>query len=611
MTALVAVVAACLVAAPAVSAQSESTNEIVSIDPADGATLDSSPQVLTFTFAEDLGNDDTLVAPVTCGNPPLPQSLGIPQVDDEDERIVTVEVLAPLSQGACTLAWTLRDGLGETITGGTVSFRVENAAQTTTPATTEPATPDTTTPASDTGGATGTEGGSDGVDDDPGSTGGAVWLGRLLSTLGILVVFGALVLIGAAWPEGPEYVVTVRFLRSMWILSVVGTLLFVIAYTADASGRSFGGSLSPGAWFDLADAGWPGRAALGRLVLVLATGWVVMRPERVIDPTTQMPAFLIPALAVVMVGLSRTGGPLAAIGVLMSIGHVLAVAVWLGGVALVARVVLAGPGDEDLVQAVRGFTRLSMPAILVVVVTGVVQVVRLVGGALFTSGHGQVMLLKTLAVAAMVFVAITARQMVAARLDRAHEMTAPSADRFRRAFSAEAAIGVVVLAFSAWMLSLTPERVDAANQVDYPVVESFVDPGSELEMRVLVTPAEVGPNGVRVEVETPEEGITNFVVSFVPPAGSTAPGVDLTVPLTGSGTAVLGVDQGLPLGAPGEWTMQISLATATGTVSGATNTFEVAAVDGGDDAEPTTATTGGVVETIIVGPGVTTAPTGG
>ena len=68
----------------------------------------------------------------------------------------------------------------------------------------------------------------------------------------------------------------------------------------------------------------------------------------------------IPLLAIAAVGLSRTGGDLPAIGVLAGIGHALAAAVWFGGVALVARVVLAGPGDDDLVQAVRGFSRISL-----------------------------------------------------------------------------------------------------------------------------------------------------------------------------------------------------------------------------------------------------------
>ena len=50
--------------------------------------------------------------------------------------------------------------------------------------------------------------------------------------------------------------------------------------------------------------------------------------------------------------------------------------VWIGGVVLLARVVLAGPGEEDLVHAVRGFGRISNPAIVLTVVSGLVQLYR-------------------------------------------------------------------------------------------------------------------------------------------------------------------------------------------------------------------------------------------
>ena len=159
---------------------------------------------------------------------------------------------------------------------------------------------------------------------------GATWLGRVLSTLGLAILFGSFVLIVVAWPEGPEYILAVRFLRSVWILTFAGTLLYVIALSAAVNDESLGNGLSPGTWLDLLDAGWPGRAAIARLVLVIATGWVVLRPERVIDPTTQLPALAIPTLAVVTIGLARTGGDLAALGVLA--GH------------------RPRPGDGDLVR---------------------------------------------------------------------------------------------------------------------------------------------------------------------------------------------------------------------------------------------------------------------
>ncbi len=559
-----------LAASPTVAAQTEAANSLSSVTPADGDTLGSSPDELRFTFNQELGADHALTAAVSCDS--QPQNTGVPQLSDDDEHIVTVEILTPLPRGGCTVVWSLRDELEQEITNGRFAFSVQNdPAPTETEAPAEAATTATTAPAA--GASTG--------DDGEGSTGGAAWLGRILSTIGILIIFGALVLIGVAWPEGPEYVITVRFLRSMWALALIGTVLFLVAFTADETDRSLGASLSPSAWFDLADAGWPGRAAIARLVLVIATGWVVMRPERVIDPTTQLPAFGIPLLAIVAVGLSRTGGDLAPIGVLASIGHALSAAVWVGGVALVARVVLAGPGDDDLVQAVRGFSRISLPAILGTIITGVIQLVRLDGGALFDSGHGRLVLVKAVGVAAMVFVAITARQMVSARLARAQEMTVPLADRFRRAFSAEAAIGIVVLMLSGWLLALTPPRIVETDNASYPVTVPFVDVATGIDIKVKVTPARVGRNGIRVEVVAPEE-VSNLVLLFVPPAGSTASPIEQKVPeLDGVGAAVLRASDGIPLGDSGSWTVQLSVVTATGTLAGATSSFEVSPADTG------------------------------
>ena len=103
----------------------------------------------------------------------------------------------------------------------------------------------------------------------------------------------------------------------------------------------------------------PASPRCARVIFVLLTGWVVMRPERVIDPATQLPALALPGLAVATLGFSRSGGQLPLLGYVTGIAHALAMAVWLGGLILLARVVLAGPGEEDLVHAVRGFARIS------------------------------------------------------------------------------------------------------------------------------------------------------------------------------------------------------------------------------------------------------------
>lgn len=537
----------------------EPANQLISSEPADGATLAASPEELRFVFAERLGTDDALTAPLSCGN--QPQSTGIPDIAS-DRTVVTVSLPEPLPRGTCAVSWALRDGLGELITSGVFTFNVEADA-----AGTGGDSPGATvTTLAETTGTAAVEEGSSG-------TGGALWFGRFVSTMAILALFGAVVMIGIAWPEGPEYVITVRFVRSIWAVGMVGTVLFVVALTATSTGRSFAAALSPTQWVELLDAGWAGRAALARLALLIACIWVVIRPERVIDPTSQLLAYALPALAVVTVGLSRVGGTFAIGGIVLAVVHALAAGVWFGGALMVARVVVAGPGDEDLVHAVRGFSRISTPAILVTVITGVLQMFRIVGGGLFTSGHGRVLLLKTVAVAAMVFVAVAARQVVTQRLARTDQLSAASASRFRRAFGFEAGIGAVVLALSSWLLALGPAGID--DRPSYEIERRFTDPVSGLDMTVYLTPSQTGLNGLRVEVDAPADGIANLNIAFLPPEGIAARGIDQPIPLIGAGTAILDTPDGLPFDVPGQWTMQVSGITQAGSLAGATTSFEV------------------------------------
>jgi hypothetical protein len=91
---------------------------------------------------------------------------------------------------------------------------------------------------------------------------------------------------------------------------------------AQITGKGIGSSLSPTSWGDLTDT-TPGIAALARVIFVVLTVWVVMRPERVIDPATQLPALALPGLAVATFGFSRSGGQLALLGYAAGIAHAL------------------------------------------------------------------------------------------------------------------------------------------------------------------------------------------------------------------------------------------------------------------------------------------------
>ncbi len=362
---------------------------------------------------------------------------------------------------------------------------------------------------------------------------------------------------------------------------MVGSLLYVAAATAAVTDSGLGSGFNPTNWVDLFSAGIPGIAAIARLVLAAACAWVAFRPDRVIDPVTQMAALGIPALAVATIGFSRTNMDMAFIGVPLSIVHALAMSVWIGGLVLLARVVLAGPGEEDLVHAVRGFGRLSNLAIGITIATGVVQMILLDGGDLFGTSHGRVLLLKTVAVAVMIFVAVSARQFINQRLARANEMTVPMSDRLRRAFGVEAAVGIIVLALSAWLLSLTPSNVSAGPTIDYAISVTVDAPEADLDVTVRLTSDQVGLAGMEVDVDAPEENLSGLEIVLTAPANDTIGTITQPVPLMGAGVAVLlEGERGLPLTVAGDWTLVVNAVTATGAFTSPPQGFTILNADG-------------------------------
>ena len=575
-------------------------NEVITSEPADGATLSTSPAQIVFTFTEEVG--ELRIVSIECNAEPY---VVPPPTLSGNARMMTVDIPAPgLPKGLCVATWRVSDVDGEPNGSGQISFSIETDPTTTTTVVDDTVTSSTVgstvTTDGTTDAATDASAAEDAITDlnqvDTGA--GPLWLGRVLSTLGIAAVFGALIVIAAAWPEGVEYLITIRFLRSAWVLALIGTVLFTSAAAAAVSGSSLGSGFSPGAWFDLLDAGWSGRAALMRMIFVIAAAWAAFRPDRVIDPVTQLAALGLPALAVAMIGVGRVDGPLVILGVLLGIAHALAMAVWVGGVILLARVVLSGPGEEDLVHAVRGFARISVVAIVVTIATGLAQMFRLDGGDLFNSAHGRVTVLKVVLVAVMVFIGLSARQFAQQRLARAHEMTVPMADRLRRAFGIEAAFGLVVLLASSWLLALTPVNVNNEPTIDYAIerrVQVVDGETTVLDVTVKLTNDRVGLNGLEVRVDEPAEGITALEVVFTPPVDGVSGEIVQPIPLTGAGRAVRSEAAGLPMETAGDWQLQVNANTAAGLVRSDPVVIAIANEDG---TAPTTSIT--IPEPILV-----------
>lgn len=536
----------------------------VSSSPADGSVVAASPPSISVTFNQNVGSAAKAI--IACNGNPAPQSAA--RVSDDLRSLVVDIAATPLPKGQCQVLWQVQ-GLAEAGTSsGSFSFKVQQDTVATV-AIAAAATPTATTTATGApAAANAAANGAAGVAEAP-NVGGPLGLARLLSSLTIAALFGGLVLITVAWPEGVEYILTIRYLRYAWLLAVASTVVMVICLTAQVTGKSFTASLSPTSWLKLADARPAGVAALARLVLVAAAGWVAVRPERVIDPATQLPALALPGLAVATMGFSRSGGDLALVGYAAGMTHALAMAVWIGGLLLLARVVLAGPGEDDLAHAVRGFSRFAAPALLITVATGAIQLYRLDSGHLFDTTHGRLMLLKVVPVFAMVFVGVATRQFIRARVARAEVMTAPMAGRLRRAIGMEAAFGVAVLAITAWMLASPPGNLQASalSTAGFASHETFKDPDAKFEVTLAVDPAKVGPNALLFEVKKPLTGISSIQVRFEPPVNTTANAVVWTITnLPGIGGAYLPQSVGIPLGVAGAWSVTVDVVAAAGTL---------------------------------------------
>ncbi len=551
-------------------------NTLVSSIPAAGAVIDSSPTSIELTFAQQLGPSNTLT--MTCGGAIVP--LGTVLLRAPDQVTLSASLISAAPKGDCTVAWVITDLDLQPAGSSSLTFTVSNdPVVTVAPESTTTIAGDTTPPTSVATTSLPSTGGS-GADSTtvPSGSSGPLGLFRLMSNLGLAVLFGSLVLIAIAWPEGVEYILTVRFLRTTWIVTMVSTYLFAGALAANQTGAGIGSALVPTGWGDLMDS-TPGKAALIRLVFVAASAYAVMRPERVIDPSSQLPALVPPGIAVVTMAFSRAEYSL--LGNLTGAVHALAMAVWLGGLVLLTRVVLAGPGEEDLVHAVRGFSRIAKPALIATVVTGLIQMFQLDRGA-FNTSHGLVVIVKALFVSAMVFVGVAARQFINQRVSRVDTMTAPLATRLRRALGIEALIGVLVMALTAWLLALSPAGLAASDNssLQLGAVHRFVSTTGTVEIDVQFS-ERVGTNDVRIRVNTPEAGLTGLTVDFIPPVNSFVNGMTINqIPLAGTGTAVLEKADGFTLNATGTWTVIVS---ANGAVVAEQDVFV-----GGETADTTT-----------------------
>ncbi len=537
------------------------SNSVVSSNPIANEAVTVAPTQIQMVFQNPLTADDVAQMGLSLACEKALVSLGPPQLATDG-----VSVTAPLTQippnGRCNVSWALPDG-----SKGTFSFLTEIAAAITTttlgPDGEVPTTIATTqTPV-------------DEIATKPARLGGPIGLLRLLSYLLVSALVGGLLFMLLVWPEGSHNQTAIRYIRLSGIGAVLSLLLLVVFTTAQITNSGIISSLNPTDWFELLNTA-QGRGLFIRFLVTIAVAALALNPERVIDPEFQVPSLVAIAVLIISYGFDRAGGRLYALGVVVAIVHMAFVIAWTGGVLLVSRVILSKPGAEDLLDALRGWSRLATTLTAGVVITGFIQVGRLDGWSLINSGHGRLLLTKIAAVLFLIFIEFALRNFIQQRLSKMTALSMSAILTMRKAATFQMSATVVILGMSSWLISMRPPNVvpqQAKEQSAYAINRDLIgDDGFHVTLSI--TPGNVGNNQALIELFTPKR-IQNFTIKFIP-SNPTASGYQIYVPITRPGGALIGTDLGLNLKSPGEWKVELTGATTTGELSPLTTSIIIA-----------------------------------
>jgi len=555
---LLFIAVASAIAFSAAPAHAAGDNTLASSSPAAGEVVTLAPTQLQLKFTLPVGGAEIAAQmglSLACESKLT--NLGPPQLSADGVTISAALTQVP-QNGSCVVNWSLPDG-----STGSFNFTAQTQVTTTTPVTV-PGAPATTVPIDGTA-----------VEVAPPRLGGPIGLMKLIVFFAVCALFGGLMFIKLVWPEGVEYGITEKYFRQVSIIAGVAIFVLIILMTARQSGGGIASSISPTSWGPLFETN-EGRAVFIRLLVVGGLGYYAWITERVLEPTNLVPSTVLLGLMMVSYGFDRATGRAVVLGIAIAILHMAFIAMWVGSISIIWRVILHGPGDVDLVEALRGWSRLVTPMTLGIVITGVIQVWRIDGISLINSGHGRLVILKVLLVGAMLFVSAAVRQFILRGMERAKSLNEKIVYRLKRPVGIELSLSIVVLAASSWLMAMRPPYVlnrETGPRVEYAIVQDMTAK-DDFHVRLSITPGDVGANRILIELFGPSR-IQNFKITLVP-TNPNFPGYTINVPITRPGAALLAEDAGLQLRAPGEWTATITGVTTIGDLPPMSTTFIIA-----------------------------------
>ncbi|MGW0215047.1 copper resistance CopC/CopD family protein [Micromonospora chokoriensis] len=375
----------------------------------------------------------------------------------------------------------------------------------------------------------------------------AVKVARFLGYAGLVLLVGPVLVLAALWPQrlsrrGPTRLawtglglVTVATLADLWLQ---------VPYTGggglfEVSGEGFGTVF--GSPF--------GAAHLVRLGL-LAASVFLLRPL-LARPAGRTDAIILAVLGVAALLTWPLAGhpaasPAPAVSVVVDAVHLGSMAVWLGGLLMLAVFLLRQADERELSAILPIWSRWAALAVSALLLGGTVQALIEVATpqALVSTTYGRLLLAKIALFAVVIGVAAYSRQLVRSRV--AAQRPVP----VRRAVWVELAVTAVVLGLSATLVQTPPARTASAESSDVSAGQFTTSLTSTLfTMQVELSPAERGNNSIhlyayskdnlplpvkewRATVALPSAGIEPIEVPLLPLTDNHAYG-DISLPAAG------------------------------------------------------------------------------
>jgi copper transport protein len=328
---------------------------------------------------------------------------------------------------------------------------------------------------------------------------------RSLVTASIAIVFGGLLACGLGIvPFGRRQRLVIGIAAGVGAVAGLLAMPLEVGYTA---GRSLGVITDGAAWRAVFD------TTIGVAWVVRAVGIGLVGAVLLIAHSRSRTEWWRAVLAIGLVAVataSAYGGHGATgrwhyLGVLLTIMHVSAMAVWLGGLTML----VVGFKDVDREGAER-FSRIALLAVAAVVVSGTLQGIRQVGSldGLTDTSYGKLLIWKLVAVAATLGIAAVARASTHGRLALVPaSVGAAGADgfdrpRLRRAVTIETALAVVIVVLTSLLMAANPSQASASA----PFSATLTSEG--YLATISVAPARVGANEVHIFLSSPNSSLT-------------------------------------------------------------------------------------------------------